>query len=108
MNFARTRVGGDCELLRQIVEIVHADIPEIVTRLRSAVAFEDRKELSRAVHSLQGMLATFNAQAVLDALKPLAEMAQAGDFSASGEALREFEEKILRFDGELSDELAHI
>src|SRR5260370_29354299 len=105
MNFARTRVGGDPDLLRQIVEIVHADMPDVLNRLRAAVATGNLKDLLRAVHSLQGMLVTFDAEAALSSLRSLAEMGQAGDLSASGEVLRDFEDEVARFDGELSAEL---
>ena len=105
MNFARTRVGGDPDLLRQIVEIVHADMPDVLNRLRAAVANGNRNDLLRAVHSLQGMLVTFDAEAALSALRSLAEMEQAGEMSASKEALHDFEEEVSRFDGELSAEL---
>src|SRR5437660_1706351 len=105
MNFARTRVGGDPDLLRQIVEIVHADMPEVLNRLRAAVSTGNRKELLRAVHSLQGMLVTFDAEAALSSLRSLAEMGEAGVLSARGDALREFEDEVSRFDGELSAEL---
>jgi HPt (histidine-containing phosphotransfer) domain-containing protein len=104
MEFARTRVGGDPELLRQIVEIVHADLPEVLNRLRTAVTAGDRKERLRAVHSLQGMLVTFDAEAALSALSSLAEMEHSGNRSAR-EALLEFEEELSRFDVELRIEL---
>jgi two-component system sensor histidine kinase/response regulator len=106
MNFARTRVGGDVELLREIVEIVHADMPDVLSRLHSAVATGNRIELLRAVHSLQGMLVMFDAEAALFAMRPLAEMGRRGDLSSSEDALRDVEEQVSRFNAELSAELA--
>jgi HPt (histidine-containing phosphotransfer) domain-containing protein len=105
MSFARSRVGGDPDLLRQIVEIVHADMPAVLDRLRAAVATGNRKELLLAVHSLQGMLVTFDAEAALSALRSLAETGQAGDLSETREALRDFEGEASRFNAELSAEL---
>jgi HPt (histidine-containing phosphotransfer) domain-containing protein len=105
MSFARSRVGGDPDLLRQIVEIVHADMPAVLDRLRAAVATGNRKELLLAVHSLQGMLVTFDAEAALSALRSLAETGQAGDLSETREALRDFDDEVSRFDAELSAEL---
>jgi two-component system sensor histidine kinase/response regulator len=105
MNFARTRVGGDADLFREIVEIVHADMPDVLDRLRAAAATGNRKELLLAVHSLQGMLVTFDAEAALSVLRSLAEMGQAEDWSGARDALRDFEDEVSRFDGELSAEL---
>ncbi len=105
MDFARTRVGGDPDLLSQIVEIVHADMPDVLDRLRAAVASGNRKELLLAVHSLQGMLVTFDAEAALSALRLLAEMGQAADWPGASDALHDFEDEVSRFDGALSAEL---
>ena len=60
---------------------------------------------SESFRSLQGMLVTFDAAAALSALRSLAEMGQAGDLSGVREALRDFEDEVSRFDGELNAEL---
>lgn len=106
MAVALARMGGSGELLREVIEIVRADLPAAMARLRAAAVARNPAEVQVAAHALQGMAVTFNAQLALAIAGRLEKMGMAGDLSPASEALEELEREIALLDQELLAELA--
>lgn len=106
MTVALKRMGNNAQLLREVIELVRADMPDVVRQLRAAVDGSKPVEVERAAHSLQGMAVTFGADAALFFVVSLKEMAQAGDLSRAANTLEYVEREISRLDVELTAELA--
>lgn len=58
---ALARMGGDVELLREILAIQRADEPRLMARLTDAVAAHDDTTLRRTAHQLRGGLLSIGA-----------------------------------------------
>ncbi len=58
---ALSRVGGDVELLREVVGLFLDDYPQSLDLIRDAVARGDQAGLERHAHSLKGSVSTFGA-----------------------------------------------
>jgi HPt (histidine-containing phosphotransfer) domain-containing protein len=73
------RVGGDENLLREIIVIFLDECPALVASIRDALAKQDRRLLERSAHTLKGSLATFGADAATQAALELELSARRGD-----------------------------
>lgn len=71
---ALQRLGGDEELLAELVEMFIADVPNLLGKINAAMADNDRSHLIRTTHTLKGLCATFAASPGEQAAKAL-EMA---------------------------------
>lgn len=56
-------VGGDVELLNEMLGIFREDCPRLVEEIKSAVAGDDAEALRKAAHSIKGMLGGIGADA---------------------------------------------
>ncbi len=80
------RVGGNADLLRQLVTVFRDDCGRLLPELRAAVEAGNAAEARRPAHTLKGMVAFFGAGAVTAAAARLEAQAGAGDLTgASGE-----------------------
>lgn len=61
------RVGGDLQLLQELVELFLEDYPELLQTMRRALVSYDFENFSIAAHALKGMAGTFSAKAAADA-----------------------------------------
>jgi HPt (histidine-containing phosphotransfer) domain-containing protein len=105
MRAALARMGGNAELLRQIIELIRADLPMALNHLHSAISAGNSVDLERAAHSLQGIVVTFDSEAVLLPAQSLEQMAQQGDLSRAAELAEEVDREVARLDKELLAEL---
>ena len=105
MKMALARMGGNAELLKQAMELIRADLPDVLNQLRSGVAAGNAVVVERAAHSMQGMVVTFDAEAALIAARRLEQMGQARDLSTAAGAMQDLERQIDRLDKELTAEL---
>lgn len=74
---ALSRVGGDLELLKEIAELFLDEYPKNLADLHEAIAAGDAKGLERAAHGLKGSVATFGADAAVEAAFRLESMGRA-------------------------------
>lgn len=58
-NFARDSVGGNPELLLELVEIFFEEYPQLVAGLQSSIESKKYIELRRFAHTLKGCLRYF-------------------------------------------------
>jgi len=76
---ALERLGGDESLLATLIDMFLADAPESLEEMDEAWRTADLPRLSRAAHTLKGMLATFSARPAQAAALALEVAARAGE-----------------------------
>jgi HPt (histidine-containing phosphotransfer) domain-containing protein len=89
-------MGGDHELLHEIVQFFQEDAPEYLSRLHSAVEERSPDGVLHAAHSLHGLVATFGAEAAALAALRLEDIGRSGDLSCVGDAVGALEDEISR------------
>lgn len=62
MPVALERLGGDEGLLREFIKSVFAEVPEMLSAIRKALAGGQAGEAHRIAHGIKGMLATLEAR----------------------------------------------
>jgi HPt (histidine-containing phosphotransfer) domain-containing protein len=97
-------MGGDHELLQQIVKFFQEDAPEYLSRLHSAVEGGNSAQVLHAAHSLHGLVATFGAEAAALAALRLEDIGRSGDLSSVNEAVGALEDEISRLQTALARE----
>jgi len=85
------RVGGDTDLLKEVVQIFVDEFPKTVDRIRDAVRNSDFDDLERAAHALKGSVSNFSAASAVDAASNLEAMGRGRDITAAPEALNALE-----------------
>jgi signal transduction histidine kinase/CheY-like chemotaxis protein len=68
------RVGGDTELMREVIRLFLEDCPARLSAVRSAIAAGDAEGLRGAAHALRGAAGTLSARGVVDAAMVLERM----------------------------------
>ena len=100
-SVALSRVGGDIELLREVVGLFLDDYPQSLDLIRQAVAQGDQSSLERHAHSLKGSVSTFGAQEAFDAAQVLEKQGRTGDLSQSQDGLAKLEQALINLRPEL-------
>jgi HPt (histidine-containing phosphotransfer) domain-containing protein len=90
------RMGGDADLLGEIVELFLEDGPRVVERLRGAVARGDADEIERAAHSLKGALLNMSANPLAALALELENLGREGELARCGGVLEALETKMVR------------
>ncbi len=66
MQALEDRVGGDTELLAEIIQIFFDRSPDVMASMRRAIGSQDAKSLETTAHSLRGYLVNFHADTALE------------------------------------------
>src|SRR5277367_6143367 len=88
---ALSRVGGDFDLLREVVQLFLNDYPNALEKIRIAVNSHDPSGVEHYAHSLKGSVSTFGAQEAFDAALALERKGRSGDLTGAEESLRKLE-----------------
>ncbi len=89
-------VGGDRELLRDVIEAFRAECPRWREGLRRAVAGGDVAEVKRFAHNLKSAAAHLGARRASRAAQALEEMGGHGNLSGAEEACATLESELDR------------
>ena len=100
-SVALNRVGGDFELLREVVELFLDDYPQALEKIRVAVASGDQTDLERHAHSLKGSVSTFGAKDAFEAAFTLEKQGRQGDLADAAENLLRLEDALTALRPEL-------
>ena len=98
---ALSRVGGDSELLHEVVELFLGDYPQALDKIRAAVIAGDRAGIEHHAHSLKGSISTFGAQAAFDAALALERQGRSGDLTGAENGLSRLEHALAALRPEL-------
>ena len=79
------RVGGDFELLREIVALFAEDAPRQLEAMRKAIAAGDAKALADAAHTLKGAAANFDPGEAAGLALRLERLGRAGTLEGAAE-----------------------
>jgi CheY-like chemotaxis protein/HPt (histidine-containing phosphotransfer) domain-containing protein len=90
------RIGGDTELLVEVVGMFRRDCPKMVEDIRAAIAGGDSETLEREAHKLKGALSAFCAQPAFEVARKLEAMGRNRDVTRSAETFRLLEAEIAR------------
>jgi two-component system sensor histidine kinase/response regulator len=93
-SLALSRVGGDIELLKEVVELFLDDYPSTFEKIKSAVAARDASALEHHAHSLKGSVSTFGANRAFEAAFALEKQGRAGDLRGVQEGLFQLEQAL--------------
>jgi CheY-like chemotaxis protein len=93
-------VGGDWNLLRQIVELFLANCPQMMVELRDAIVRSDAGALRLVAHTLKGAMSHFGALAAYEVTQ-LEWMGRTGDLAGATESLAILEDEIHRLEQDL-------
>lgn len=88
------RVGGDQDLLDEIVPIFLDESRDISEKIKEAAGREDFGLVQQLAHTMKGSVGNFAAQAAFDASRKLEESAKARDTVAMRKALAVFETEL--------------
>jgi HPt (histidine-containing phosphotransfer) domain-containing protein len=96
-----TRVGGDPELLLEMVSVFRDESAKLLHEIRRGVSRRDSTAVERAAHSLKGALAALAARAASEAALRLESIGRERDLSGVDEALSALEHEMGRLQKEL-------
>jgi PAS domain S-box-containing protein len=75
------RVGDNPEMLRELLDIFRTDCAQLLPEIREAAQSQDGERLSRAAHTLKGMIAFFESSAGTRAALDLEHLGESGNFA---------------------------
>ena len=108
LSHALARMGANAQLLRQVAGFFQSDAPQILLRLRTAMAQADARGVQLAAHSIKGLVVNFDAEAAALAAIRVEELARSGDLSSGPEAVDELERQLTRLSDALDQELREL
>ncbi len=97
-----SRMDGDNELLREIVELFLEDSPRQLIAIREAVARGDPAAVERSAHALKGSVGNFGAPGAFHTAQNLEQMGRERNLNAADEALAALEKQMLSLQGALA------
>jgi len=89
-------IGGDAELLGELLRQFAADCPERLRELRDTIAGGDSEALMRAAHSLHGALGAIGARAAAALASALEAGSRQGRTDGTGDLLTRLERELDR------------
>jgi HPt (histidine-containing phosphotransfer) domain-containing protein len=90
------RVGGDRELLTELVVMFRDSVAGQLTALQEAVANQDCRAVERIAHSIKGSVGNFAARSAFATALRLEKMGRETDLAGAEAAVRELEAEIER------------
>jgi two-component system, sensor histidine kinase and response regulator len=88
---ALARAGDDLELLREIAALFLENCDQWMTEIRQAVARGDAQAVEDGAHTLKGSVATFGAEAAVEAALHLEQLGRRRDLTIAAEAVHTLE-----------------
>jgi HPt (histidine-containing phosphotransfer) domain-containing protein len=88
------RVGHDAELLRELIELLERESPEMLAQIRLAIESNDAERLRRLSHKIKGSLLQFSAHGAAACARKLEELGGGGRVAGAAELLGDLEREI--------------
>lgn len=95
------RVGGDTELLGEIVALFLDDYPRLLSEIRDAFQQGDAERLEKSAHTLKGSVSNFAAEAAVQAALKLETIGRSRDVAEAPTAIMQLEKEMDRVREEL-------
>jgi PAS domain S-box-containing protein len=100
------RVGGDRELLQEIVQLFLADCPRMIAGIRQALDEGDARKLYEAGHLFKGAVGNFAAPEAFAAALALETLGRQGSLNGAREAFSRLQVEIERLHAALAELVA--
>jgi PAS domain S-box-containing protein len=97
----RERLGGELEVMKEIVGLFQAECPQLLGAVREAIARQDAPALYRTAHSLKGTLLSMAAPAASAVALRLENLGRQGDLADAAATLAEMEQELERLQAAL-------
>jgi HPt (histidine-containing phosphotransfer) domain-containing protein len=97
------RIGGDRAFLRTLAELFAQERPQLISRIRAALAAGDGQEAARAAHLLKGTVAGLGAHASVEAAQQLEKAASVQDLASASKRLARLERELDRVQAALEE-----
>ncbi|WP_370298814.1 PAS domain-containing protein, partial [Pontibacterium sp.] len=91
---ALEQVGGDMEILKDLVALFYAECPKLMAEIQTTLAAGDAVALRRAAHTLKGSAAVFAAKRTVANALQLELMARDGELEAAPDTLVALEAEV--------------
>ena len=88
------RVGGDTDLLAEVVELLREDMPKLLDQLRATIRSRDLPAAARVAHTLKGELSNFTKKGIYLTTTELVEASRNDDAIAAGALLGKLEGQV--------------
>jgi len=93
-QIALERVGGDEDLLREIVRLFLDECPRLIAHIQEAIDAGDTRRLEREAHSLKGSVANFGAEPVVKAALALEVIGRSGNLCDAREGFQQLSRSV--------------
>ena len=93
-GLALSRVGGDFELLREVIGLFLDDYPQAIEKIRNAVVANDPSGVEHNAHSLKGSVSTFGVKDVFESALALEKQGRSGNLSGALDGLKRLENAL--------------
>ena len=97
------RMGGDIDLLEEVIELFLEDSPGMMQTVREAVAGQDPNHLERSAHSIKGALLNMAADPAAGVAHQLEQMGRDENMDSCQEVLTILEAEVEQLNQELKD-----
>jgi TMAO reductase system sensor TorS len=87
-------LGGNMALLREIIEVFFGEYPELLQKMRDALAHDDAEALRRAAHTLKGAVAIFGPTKARELAEQLETMGRDNALAAADQSLTQLENAL--------------
>ncbi|RLA94835.1 MAG: hypothetical protein DRG69_04520 [Deltaproteobacteria bacterium] len=91
---AMKMVGGDKELLKELLELFLSDYPAKVSQIREAMERRDKKTLQEVAHALKGACANLALEGVYELSLKMEKEAKEGNWEVIEELYKELVEEL--------------
>jgi HPt (histidine-containing phosphotransfer) domain-containing protein len=100
-HMALDRVGGDEDLLKELVELFLVEYPQLLQQIEQGVNEANAGLVERSAHSLKGSLSTIGAEIAANSALALELMGRTRNLDGAGERLAELQSSVGRLHLEL-------
>ena|SRR5436190_15818505 len=102
-NLLLDRLGGDIELVRELVDLYIVEYPKQLADLQSAVASRDLRRVQQAAHKIKGTAKNFAAAPAEKSARALEETKEFGDGAAISEMTNRLSNELRRLQSTLEE-----
>ena len=95
------QVGGDRELLKEIVDIYCQEYPKQLSRIQQAIDKNDTATVGEVAHTVKGTVGNFGAKSAFEAALSLEKIGKNGKLSETLSAFGALKEKLEQLEQEL-------
>ena len=106
LDDALEKVGGDREILEEILIVFSESYPEQLSELKNAINNGDAPIVERAAHTLKGSVGTFSAKKSLETAFRLETMGREGNLQEAAAVYSKLEQEIEELEAALKATLS--